>query len=247
MTAGNGNGRISYSGLSEEVTTRLRERILSGQLEDGERIVEQDLANEFGLSRGPIRDALRQLEDEGLIVREPRRGARVASLTASDVQEILAIREAIEPVAVRFLIERGDPSAFDVLQACVDRLEAAANRGDWPSVILLDMEFHDLIYLLCGQRRLQRIWESLKVPVLHTFRLHRQFFEPITEASREHRQYLNILRSGDVGRAEAETRVHVTEFEAQLLQTMASTRKSDAIDAIDAAKEAREPKLPQTV
>src|SRR5450755_586736 len=116
----------AYRGLLDEVAARIRARIFSGELRDGQRIVERDLAAEMGTSRGPIRDALRMLEQEGLVITTPRRGTRVASLTTADAREILAIREALEPVAVSFLHERNEPEHFARLQAVVDRLEFAA-------------------------------------------------------------------------------------------------------------------------
>lgn len=211
----------TFHGLSDMVVIRLREAILSGHLRDGQRIVEQEIAAEYGTSRGPIRDALRQLEIEGLVTRTPRRGAYVTSLSQQDAIEVLAIREAIEPVAVRFLLQQQDPSLFHPLEECLNRLEEAARRDDWPSAVLLDMEFHTLIYHLSGQRRLQRIWESLRTPLLQTFRLHRQFYPSIKEVPQRHRLLFDVLRSGDGGRAETEARLHVVEFQPQLLESLA--------------------------
>src|ERR1019366_5174627 len=136
----------AYRGLLDEVGARIRTRIFSGELRDGQRIVERDLAAEMGTSRGPIRDALRVLEQEGLVITSPRRGTRVASLTTADALEILAIREALEPVAVRFLLEQNDPEHFVRLQAVVDRLDLPARANDWNLAIKLDLEFHGLIF-----------------------------------------------------------------------------------------------------
>jgi len=92
LDVGYGNLR----GLLDEVAARIRARIFSGELHDGQRIIERDLAAEMGTSRGPIRDALRILEGEGLVITAPRRGTHVASLTTADALEILAIREAVK-------------------------------------------------------------------------------------------------------------------------------------------------------
>jgi DNA-binding GntR family transcriptional regulator len=218
----------AYRGLLDEVGARIRTRIFSGDLRDGERIVERDLAAEMGTSRGPIRDALRVLEQEGLVITLPRRGTRVASLTTADALEILAIREAIEPVAVRFLLERNEPAHFERLQALVDRLEVAARANDWHLAITLDLEFHGLIFELCGQRRILRIWESLKTPMLQLFGKLSHYYTDITEVPARHRDLLDSIRSGDRARALAHSAEHVVAFQESLLANLSAHPEDDA-------------------
>jgi DNA-binding GntR family transcriptional regulator len=215
-------GRIDFGGLSEVVSERLRQAILSGQLKDGQRVVERAIAAELGVSRGPIRDALKTLESEGLVELSPRRGARIATLTIEDAAECIAIREGIEPIAVRFLMQDGAAGGLEALERAVHNLADAAGRGDWSGAVLLDMEYHELIYRYAGQRRLQRIWDGLRAPLLQTFRLHRQFYSSITEVPERHRQLLDIIRGGSLEEAEAATRAHVIEFRPQLLAAMRS-------------------------
>jgi DNA-binding GntR family transcriptional regulator len=211
---------ISYAGLNEEVARRLRDQILSGELADGQRIVERDVAESFGVSRGPIREALRQLELEGLVVVLPRRGARVASMTREDAEEILALRAAVEPLAVRFLLKVADEAAFAQLEECIDRLQVAADAGDWPSVVLLDMEFHGLLYSLSGKRRLQRVWDQMRVPLLQTFRLHRRFYGAIGDVPVRHAALLATLRQARARTVADAVAAHVLEFAEELLGSM---------------------------
>jgi DNA-binding GntR family transcriptional regulator len=211
----------AYRGLLDEVGARIRSRIFSGDLRDGERIVERDLAAEMGTSRGPIRDALRMLEHEGLVITTPRRGTRVASLTTTDALEILSIREALEPVAVRFLMDVNNSAHFDRLAAVVDRLEAAARANDWNLAITLDLEFHGLIFELCGQRRILRIWESLKTPMLQLFGKLSHYYSDISEVPARHRALLESIRSGDRARALAHSSEHVIAFAESLLTSLA--------------------------
>lgn len=219
---------LAFKSLSDEVCKWLRNAILSGRYMHGERIVEQDLATELGVSRGPIRTALRQLNDEGLVTLLPRRGARVVMLSPDDVRETVAIRAALEPVAVRFLLERQDPELLRPLEASVQRLHEAAAQGDWASAVREDMHFHALVYELCGQRRLLRIWESLNIPVLHTFRLNRQFYYNIEQVPHRHDQLLEVYKSGDIDRAEAAARDHVTAWFDFLLQRVQEDSASAA-------------------
>src|SRR5215217_1016515 len=185
------DGPIRYESLGGEVTARLRQSILSGRLKDGDRIVERDIAAWLGVSRGPIRDAFRQLEHEGLVVVLPRRGARVASLTLDDAIEVLAIRSALEPVAVERLLDRDDPEVWQKsLEDCLRRLRRASRKSDGSAIVSLDMEFHETIFQLAGGKRLMRIWESLRVPLLQTFRVHREFYDSPEMVYERHRGLL---------------------------------------------------------
>jgi DNA-binding GntR family transcriptional regulator len=221
-------GLAAYRGLLDEVGARIRTRIFSGELRDGQRIVERELAAEMGTSRGPIRDALRVLEQEGLVITAPRRGTRVASLTTADAVEILAIREALEPVAVSFLIDRDDAECFGRLQAVVDRLELAARAHDWHLAITLDLEFHDLIFELCDQRRIFRIWESLQKPMLQLFGKLSHYYKDISEVPKRHRDLLDSIRSGDRARALAHSSEHVVAFRAYLLANLPAAAQDES-------------------
>lgn len=214
------SGLLEYRGLLDEVGHRIRSRILSGDLRDGVRIVERDLAAEMGTSRGPIRDALRILELEGFVITTPRRGTRVASLTTADALEILAIRKALEPVAVGFLLDRNDAAHFARLDAVIARLEDAAAADDWQAAIAVDLEFHTLIFELSGQRRLLRIWDSLKTPMSALFGKLHLHYQNIAEVPARHRALLASIRSGDRSRALAHSAEHVVAFQASLLDNM---------------------------
>jgi DNA-binding GntR family transcriptional regulator len=218
-----GEGPIRQDSLGEEVTLRLRNAILSGRLKDGDRIVERDVSAELGVSRGPIRDALRQLEHEGLVTLLPRRGARVASLTAEEAIETLAIRGALEPLAVETLLNRNDPSALAPLEDCVARLRAASKTGDWPALVSLDMEFHETVFRQAG-RRFARVWDVLRVPLLQTFRIHREFYDSGTTVYRRHRELLDEIKSGDLARAKAAVAEHVIDLRPQLLERLSDSR-----------------------
>ena len=223
-----GDGRfVAYRGLLEQVSDRIRARIFSGALKDGERIVERNLAAEMGTSRGPIRDALRVLEQEGLVISAPRRGTRVASLTRANAIEILAIREALEPVAVRFLIEQRDPRHFTRLADVVERLDVAARENDWPEAIRLDLEFHGLIFELSGQRRLLRIWESFKTPMFQLFGKLSNHYAAIEEVPARHRALLESIGSGNLERALRHSSEHVVAFEESLLANLQNESSLD--------------------
>lgn len=208
----------AFRGLPEEVRDHIRERILAGAFDDGARIVERELAAELGVSRGPVRDALRLLEAEGLVISSPRRGTRVAMPNAEDAAEMFAIRGALEPLAAAMLVRRGAPEALRDLEGAVAELEAAAAANDWAQAIGADMRFHGLIFRWSGSRRLMRIWEGMHNSLLQIFRLHRPLYRSIDEVPVRHRAYLEAIRTGDVAEVERHAGEHVTEFRDRLMR-----------------------------
>ena len=216
MTAGD---LAMHPGLGDAAADRIRDLILSGELRDGDRLVERDLAERLGTSRGPVRDALRRLDAEGLVVLLPRRGARVATLTAADAEEIIALRAATEPLAVRALAARRDGFAGD-LQRIVDDLRRACESGDLHGAVRLDFALHHRIHQLCGRRRLHHTWETISGPLLHIFRRSREHYADIGDIATSHQALLDDIVSGDPARAEAAARAHVTRFGPDLLHRM---------------------------
>src|SRR5579871_5688691 len=106
--------------LAEDIVDRLREAIYSGQLAPNERLREEVLASSLGLSRGPVREALAQLEREGLVIRQPNKSAVVARLSLEDLEEVYSLRQSLEELAVRHTIRNGDEQHFDQMQAVID-------------------------------------------------------------------------------------------------------------------------------
>jgi DNA-binding GntR family transcriptional regulator len=204
-------------GLTDTVTQRLRDAILSGRLRDGVRLVERDIAAAFEVSRGPVRDALRQLAVEGLVMFESGSGARVASLTLLDGEEIMAIREAVEPLAVAYLVRDAGARRFDVLHDILGKLREACDTGNWPQIVLQDFALHRQLYVLCGRRRLLHIWESISEPLLHIFRINLGLYEKVEQVYANHERLVADIESGDVTRAEAAISEHITLFRPQLL------------------------------
>jgi DNA-binding GntR family transcriptional regulator len=212
---------ITFTGLGGEVTDRLRDDILGGRFGDGDHLTERDIAEEFGVSRGPVRDALRQLELEGLVQLLPRRGARVATLSRNEAAQIIEIRQAIEPVAVRFLLDHRDPERLKPLQAVLDQMAQASQEEHWANLVALDMEFHATIYKLADSPMVLRLWESLRSPLLQTFRMHRQFYESSAQVYRSHQELFEAISSGDRQIAEAAAADHVVDLRDYLLEHLA--------------------------
>lgn len=150
---------LEHTDLGTAVTASLRSAIVSGELAAGERLVETDLARQFGVSRGPVRDALVELERGGLVELRARRGSFVRSLTAADVEEVYSLRIALESLAVRRAVEVG----FDRLRfrSLLDELQQANEAGDPVAIGATDMALHRGLVEAAAHGRLLDAWERL--------------------------------------------------------------------------------------
>jgi DNA-binding GntR family transcriptional regulator len=184
--------------------------IASQRLRSGERLREADLANRFGVSRGPIRSALVELERIGLVQINPRRGAQVATLTADDAEELYEVRTALELPALEGVVRRCSKSRIAELAEPLRRHDQAARDGDRAEAITADLDFHRMLCRLSGNARLQRAWE------LHAdqFRLIIGVVQnderwQVRPRVQEHREVLDALLAGDLDAAKAALRQHL--------------------------------------
>ncbi|MGC3953897.1 MAG: GntR family transcriptional regulator [Propionicimonas sp.] len=152
-------GVIQQVALGDQVADALRRLIISGELTAGTRLVEIPLAEQFGVSRGPIREAFVRLESEGLLT-TGRRGAFVVGMTDEDIDELYSLRETIELFAVSLIISRRDTLDWSRLETAVAQMHEAAEAGDHQAFSRIDIGFHSAIYELAGHRRLLDVWRS---------------------------------------------------------------------------------------
>ena len=153
---------ISRTTLSDQVTERLRSGILAGRYRQGEQLNEAALARRFGVSRGPLREAMQRLIQEGLLHNRPHRGVFVPELTDEDLVDIYFAREAIETAALRRVMASGAVvSIARLLTTEVDRMEEGLQRDDWNTVIDHDLRFHTHLVSAAKSRRLSRMYSPL--------------------------------------------------------------------------------------
>ncbi|MCU0504731.1 MAG: GntR family transcriptional regulator [Chloroflexi bacterium] len=152
---------LTHKQLWETIADALRDEILDGHLAAGSRLVETELAERFGVSRGPVRDALAELAREGLAVDLPRRGTFVSSLTEADLDEVYVIRRAIEEAAVRLAVERASEADLEGLRGALLEVEAAYARGDLATAWEADMSFHRAYCRLSGNGRLLALFDEM--------------------------------------------------------------------------------------
>ncbi len=204
----------SHKTLRDWVFECLRTSIVSGDLSPGQRIVEADLAKQLEVSKSPVREAILQLKQDGLVIDAPKgRGVVVAPLKPSDVREIYAVREALEGVAVRIVAANPRPERVAQLQAIVDRMRQALADGDSRRQFDLDVDFHTAICAATSNRRLQDLFAGLRPDIqrIFLFAVNAMPLEGPDAAERsvaEHEQLLQAIAAGDVALATARLDTH---------------------------------------
>jgi DNA-binding GntR family transcriptional regulator len=154
--------RVPKSTLRAQIAERLRTAILAGDIPPGAPLVETALSERFDVSRGPLREALRQLIEEGLVVTVPYTGTHVAPLSVDDVREIYSLRTALESFAFEQVWERRDPCFRAELRRRNEALMEAVDAGDDRASISAELDFHSFVYEASGHRLLQRAWHGLR-------------------------------------------------------------------------------------
>ena len=148
--------------LRDVVFNTLRQAILRGELKPGERLMEIQLANKLGVSRTPIREAIRKLELEGLVLMIPRRGAEVAEITEKSLRDVLEVRSALEELAVELACERITDEDVDKLREAAKEFEEVSKSDDVTALAEADVKFHDIIYLATDNQRLIQLLYNLR-------------------------------------------------------------------------------------
>ncbi len=187
----------SMSALAAEA---LREMVLSGDLRPGDRVIENRLTEELGVSRPPLREAMRVLEQEGLIVQVPRKGAVVAPVTPHDIYEIVSLREEIEQIAVRLGVPVRSPERLERLRRAFRDLEEAAEEPGASRVVECSFAFHLAIVGLAGHRRLEDTYRSLSLQMRMCMAMNRRAraeIETAREDAARHRPLMDLVEAGD--------------------------------------------------
>ena len=211
--------------LRDVVFNTLRQAILTGELKPGERLMEIHLANKLGVSRTPIREAIRKLELEGLVTMIPRRGAEVAQITEKSMSDVLEVRRAVDALCVELACERISEEELEALKAACDNFEEAVNSGDVKKIAQADVALHDIIVRATGNQRLVQLVNTLSE------QMYRYRFEYIKDVSQhrslveEHRViYENILKKDKETASEA-AKLHIDNQEKTIIKQIRLERE----------------------
>jgi DNA-binding GntR family transcriptional regulator len=183
-------------GLRKQVADRLRREVLSGELRSGERLREVELAERFGVSRGPVRDALLQLAQEGWLILEPYCGAKVASPAPENILPLIrAQRRMIEGFALRQFFEAITPGDLAAWDEILEKMRQACERADYPSIVLEDIALHLSFIERAGQPELLDLW----LPLVARMRFaYAKYYHNALEIYDEHRAIVDALRRRDL-------------------------------------------------
>jgi DNA-binding GntR family transcriptional regulator len=194
----------------------LRDAITTGQLQPGQRLTEMELSAQLGTSRAPIREALRQLEQEGLVVSQPYRGTEVLGVSQEEIEEILIpIRITLERFAFRKAAVLLSEKDFSALETIVASMAEAADTGDLVQLADEDVRFHETVIIASRQQHCLQIWRTLQPRVRAYFRRDAGYYEDTSLIAAQHRDLIAVLRTGDGDRVGDAITEHVrTHFSA---------------------------------
>lgn len=208
----------SYKPLRELVLDAIRNAIMNGSLQPRERLMEIQLAEELGVSRTPIREALRKLELEGFIVMVPRKGAYVADLTFKDIADVFEIRAALEGLAAGLAAERITEEELESMERLLVGKQEAITSGDIDRLVEVDTSFHELLYKASRNERLANIISNLREQI-QRFRLTSLSFPGRNKESlQEHKQLVEAIQSRDSQLARHLAQEHIENAENVLIE-----------------------------
>lgn len=228
--------RLRRQSLGAEAYDAIRKAILSGRLRPGQRVIEQHLARQLGVSRAPVREALHRLANEGLVETLPHRGTYVVDLSPKDMWEVYTMRAALETLAIRLVGSTLEPETAEELGSIVAAMETAAKDGRLDDLSEMDMRFHRVICEAAGHRRLLESWTEMYA--------HIRMFISLTGAQkmvsdgeriRYHRDVLDAMCRGEAEEAAALQREHILTVGERIV---AALKAADGLaQPVNAARE----------
>ena len=208
----------NHKPLREMVYEELKIQILTGAIVPGTRMMEVELAEEMGVSRTPIREAIRKLEKEGLVTIEPRRGAYASMISTDDMVEILEVRQDLEGLAAQFAASRMTEEQLDELKAISDQYNKAVQEGIMGDMIRYDTRFHRLIVDSCNNKILVHMIEQLQELVLRFRYIYYDNFRRAEHMPKEHQEIMEAIASGDEKRAREAADVHIYRLKQLVIE-----------------------------
>lgn len=202
--------RSQYDSLTESIAEVMRERILKGEYKIGEKIKETHVADELRVSRTPIRKAFQQLEAEGLVEYVPNRGCFARGFTKRDIEDVYAIRKALEELTTEWAVSRITDSDIEEMREKCDEMQTYVDKEDSAHVLSNNKEFHEIIYRATGSRFMSQVLRSYKDYIEQTTKpifYEKKFLQAIVD---EHRAILDAFEKRDKDAAVKAMSSHMT-------------------------------------
>ena len=215
-----------YLPLRDVVFNTLRQAILRGELKPGERLMEIQLANKLGVSRTPIREAIRKLELEGLVLMIPRKGAEVAEITEKNLRDVLEVRCALEELAVQLACDRMDEEGIKAMKEDSAEFCNTLDSDDITRIAQADVAFHDIIYAATDNRRLIQLLNNLREQ-MYRYRIeYLKKKECYPQLLEEHQTIIDSIESRDKVRATQITGQHIKNQAEAVVDTIREKEES---------------------
>lgn len=207
-----------YELLSKKVYRILKERIIKGNLKPGEKILEVNIAKQLGVSRTPVREALRELAAEGFFAMEPNLGMIVIDFSIEDLQEVLKIRKLLEGFATSIAAKKINKEEIKKLEKIIKKMSISISKNDVLVYSDLNAEFHNLIFNICGNKQLIKIYDNLSNSE-HRFRIRllRNNPERLKYSLKEHQKILEALKRKDSEQAYKLSQKHIENILENIL------------------------------
>jgi DNA-binding GntR family transcriptional regulator len=188
---------LSYTSLRDAAYEAIRDAIVEQRIKAGQRLFETELAEKLGISRAPIREALRELEREGLVQSIPHRGTYVTSLSPQDAREIYSLRAAIEGLAITLAVRSGSKELVSDLERCIADMERSAKDGQLGVMVQADFSFHETLCRAADHKRLLDVWLGMRGQIRAFVSVTAMQYLSPTEIVESHGLVLDAVRKGD--------------------------------------------------
>jgi DNA-binding GntR family transcriptional regulator len=193
---------LQVTTVVDELVKGIRALVMSGELRPGDRLVEEPLAQRFGVSRPPVREALRLLQRDGIVTSVPRKGFIVVPITAEDVREIYELRFGLERTAVELSVPVKDPQRLQPMRDALEVMRGEAAQGDQDLMLAANSSFHHALVGLAGNGRLLAAYTSLRMQLQMCMAMNlnfrRQLYNDPDDVVRRHEHLLRLIGAGDV-------------------------------------------------
>ncbi|MFT4510625.1 GntR family transcriptional regulator [Caballeronia sp. 15711] len=203
--------------LPQRIAELLREAILDGRLPPGTRLIEQKLAEQWQISRAPLREAIRQIASEGLVTLSPRRGASVSEVSKDGLAELFAVRGMMEVFAARLAAGRATPAHIELMRGLVSAMESSFQRKDLAAFYAAGLEFHNVLIVSAGNDMLARMYDQAK----QQFRRYQAAMPRLPhlqeDSIEEHRRILKAIERADPDAASAASEDHIRHLTVRFI------------------------------
>lgn len=197
--------------LAESVLQRITEAIITGEITSDDKLVEAHVAEQLGVSRGPVREAFRRLEQMGVVEKVHHRGTFVSALNKQTIEDLYRVRASLEALAARILAERNNPKDVNRLREKLRQMEMAIDSGRTAQLFKEDAAFHDTLIELSQNGLLNEIWSPVSIQMRRVLLIKRERpYESLAEVVEVHRPIVEAIAAGDADRAEAAAKKHVS-------------------------------------